>query len=289
MVAPGHPQGDSPQLSRPRQETRLTGRCPNQPDTRLLLPRASRSHQQAGSGTASLRALAACMSRVPRRVARTVLRGPGAATRQGYPADGRALRIETVVNAPGDLGCQRRLHNLDDLQARARAVNERLLHTERAGQGCVLANPVFERIAHPTADAEGRRATAMRFGDSRVQALAGALCVTVGAVTGITNRSLRALMTGLLGAPYSMAQASYDLARLCRNGLITRRPHANTYDLTPDGLAFAIFYTKVHDRILSPLFTAEQPQAPPQLRDALRTIEQHIDQRLADARLPAAA
>ena len=41
-----------------------------------------------------------------------------------------------------------------------------------------------------------------------------------------------------------------------RNGLITRRPHANTYDLTPDGLAFAIFYTKVHDRVLAPLFTA---------------------------------
>ena len=36
-----------------------------------------------------------------------------------------------------------------------------------------------------------------------------------------------------------MTQASYDLVRLCRNGLITRRPHANTYDLTPDGLAFA--------------------------------------------------
>ena len=129
----------------------------------------------------------------------------------------------------------------------------------------------------------------MRFGDSRVQALAGALCVTVGAVTGITNKSLRAWMTGLLGTPYTMTQASYDLARLARNGLITRRPHANTYDLTPDGLAFAIFYTKVHDRVLAPLFTAGQPQAPPQLREALRTIERHIDQRLADARLPAAA
>ena len=121
----------------------------------------------------------------------------------------------------------------------------------------------------------------MRFGDSRVQALAGALCVTLCAVTGITNRSLRALMTGLLGAPYGMTQASYDLARLRRNGLITRRPHANTYDLTPDGLAFAIFYTKVHDRVLTPLFAAGQPQAPPQLRTALHTIEQHIDARLA--------
>ena len=39
--------------------------------------------------------------------------------------------------------------------------------------------------------ADGRRAPALRFGDSRVQALAGALSVTVGAVAGITNRSLR--------------------------------------------------------------------------------------------------
>ena len=130
----------------------------------------------------------------------------------------------------------------------------------------------------------------MRFGDSRVQALAGALCQTVGAVTGITNRSLRALMTGLLGAPYSMAQASYDLARLARNGLITRRPHASTYDLTADGLKFAIFYTKVHDRVLKPLLaTHSQPHAPPELRAALRTIDQTVDQRLAHARLRTAA
>ena len=78
-------------------------------------------------------------------------------------------------------------------------------------------------------------------------------------------------MTGLTGGTYTMGQACYDLARLRRNGLITRRPHTNTYDLTPDGLAFAIFYTKVHDRVLAPLFAPGQPQAPPpQLRAALR-------------------
>ena len=201
-----------------------------------------------------------------------------------YLKDGRALRIETVINSPTDLRIGRRLHNLGELQDAGRAINTRLLHTERAGQGCVLANPVFERIAHPTVDAAGRRATAMRFGDSRVQALAGALCQTVGAVTGITNKSLRTLMTGLLGAPYSMAQASYDLARLSRNGLITRRAHANTYDLTPEGLAFAIFYTKVHDRVLAPLFAAGQPQAPPSLRAALTAIQHHIDNRLTGSK-----
>ena len=205
-----------------------------------------------------------------------------------YLKDGRALRVETVVNDPYDLGVQRRLHNLPDLQARARAANRRLLDTERVGQGCVLASPAFERIAHPTVSAEGCRAPALRFGDPRVQALAGALCVGLLAVTGITNKSLRALMTGLLAQPYPMSRASYDLTRLRRNGLITRIPGRNLYRLTDDGLAFAIFYTKVHNRILRPLMTAGPP-APPPLRAALRTIDQHINARLADARLPAAA
>ncbi|HEX6756534.1 MAG TPA: hypothetical protein VF109_11405 [Mycobacteriales bacterium] len=206
-----------------------------------------------------------------------------------YLKDGRALRVETVVNDPYDLGCQRRLHNLDALQARARAANRRLLDTERVGQGCVLASPAFERIAHPTTTVDGRRAPALRFGDPRVQALAGALCHSLSAVTGITNKSLRALMTGLLADSYSPSRASYDLTRLRRNGLITRVPGRNHYHLTDDGLAFAIFYTKVHNRVLRPLLAAPAPPTPAPLRAALRTIDQHINARLADARLPAAA
>ena len=206
-----------------------------------------------------------------------------------YLKDGRALRIETVINDTHDLGCQRRLHNLPELQTKARAANRRLLDTERVGQGCVLASPAFERIAHPTTTVDGRRAPALRFGDPRVQALAGALCVSLHAVTGITNKSLRALMTGLLGQPYSMNRASYDLTRLRRNGLITRIPGRNLYRLTDDGLAFAIFYTKVHNRVLRPLMATDRPQAPPPVRAALRTIDAHIDARLAEARLPSAA
>ena len=70
------------------------------------------------------------------------------------------------------------------------------------------------------------------------------------------------------------------------NGLIIRRPHTNTYDLTNDGLRFALFYTKVHDRVLTPLFAADQPQAPPELRATLHTLDHHIDQRLAPRQTP---
>jgi hypothetical protein len=81
-----------------------------------------------------------------------------------YLKDGRALRVETVINDAYDVGCGRPLHNLSELQARARDCNRRLLHAERAGQGCVLANPVSERIARPSVTADGRRAPAMRSG-----------------------------------------------------------------------------------------------------------------------------
>ena len=203
-----------------------------------------------------------------------------------YLKDGRALRIETVINSPDDLRCQRRLVHLDELQARARAINRRLLDTERVGQGCVLASPAFERIARPTLTEDGRKTPALRFGDLRVQALAGALSTTMLAVTGITNKSLRALMTGLLdGTAYTMNQASYDLTRLRLNGLITRVPGRNLYRLTGDGLRFAIFYTKLHDRLLRPLLAADQPPAPLALRNAFRTIETHITQRIDNARM----
>ncbi len=205
-----------------------------------------------------------------------------------YLKDGRALRIETVVNSPNDLRCQRRLRNLDELQTKARDVNARLLNTERVGQGCVLASPAFERVALPSLTTDGRRAPALRFGDPRVMALLGALCIGLNAL-GFTHRSLRAQVSHLLGAAYSTNQMSYDLARLRLNGLIERLEGTNTYQLTGDGQRVAVFYTKIHDRLLRPLLAANTPPAPVELRAALHTIDRHIHAYIDRARLGNAA
>ena len=179
--------------------------------------------------------------------------------------------------------------NLPELQDKARAINARLLDTETVGQGTALVSPVIERITRPTLTGEGRKAPALRFGDLRVQALAGAVAAMLFTVTGITNRSLRALMTGLLHRPYSMNQASYDLSRLARNGLIARVPGRNRYTLTRDGLLFACFYTKVYDHILRPLMAPDRPNAPPELTAALDTLDQLAADHIARARVPTAA
>jgi hypothetical protein len=72
-------------------------------------------------------------------------------------------------------------------------------------------------------------------------------------------------------------------------GLIHRIEHTNTYVLTPDGIKFAVFYTKLHNRLLRPLMAADQPQAPPELRQALDTLSQHVDDYISGARLGKAA
>jgi hypothetical protein len=206
-----------------------------------------------------------------------------------YLKDGRAMRIETVINSPRDLGCLARLPHLGELQAKARAANRRILEAERAGQGTVLASPAFERIAHPSVTADGRRTPALRFGDPRVMALAGALCHTLLAATGFTNKNLRVLIAGLLGGSYTPGQMTYDLRRLRLGGLIRRLPHTNQYVLTGDGIRIAVFYTKVYNRLLVPLTAANQPQAPPELRAALAAITRHVDDYATRARLPRAA
>jgi DNA-binding HxlR family transcriptional regulator len=193
------------------------------------------------------------------------------------------------VRVSVDIGVLRRLEHFGELTAKARDVNRRMMQTMRAGQSCVLASPAIERVAQPTLTEDGRRAPALRFGDPRVMALAGALSLTLSGACGLTDKSLRALTARLPGASYTASQMTYDLRRLRLNGLIRRIEHTRTYVLTPDGQRLAIFYTKLCNRLLRPLAAADQPQAPPELRRALTVIDHHVEDYIARARLKPAA
>src|SRR5215207_1288244 len=227
-------------------------------------------------------------------VTRVVTRGVDVCLNIGYKhsrtkqyfKQGRALRIETVINDPTDLGVLRRLGHLPELQAKARDVNRRLLHHEHVGQGCVLASPAFERIARASL-VDRRRAPALRFGDPRVMALAGALAVTAHLIGGFTNATLRTLVAELLGQPYSQGRCSYDLTRLRLKGLIVRLDHSNTYVLTGDGQRFAVFYTKLHNRLLRPMMAADQPPAPLKVRQALTVLDHAVSDYIDNARIAA--
>ncbi len=172
-----------------------------------------------------------------------------------YLKQGRALRIETVINKPYDIGVLARLEHLPELVAKAGAVNHRLLMIERAGQGCAIETALFEQVSQPYIR-EGQRTGALRFG---------------------------------LGADYTSAQMTYDLRRLRLHGLITRLPGTHTYVTTPQGLRVAAFYTKLGARVLGPLLAADHPPAPIEVRRALATLDRAVSDYVTNARLGAAA
>ena len=87
-------------------------------------------------------------------------------------------------------------------------------------------------------------------------------------------------MTGLLGGPYGMTQASYDLGPAAAQRPDHPPPaHQHLPTSPPTGSASRSSTPNSTTASSRPLFAADQPQAPPELRAALHTLDRHIDQR----------
>ena len=70
-------------------------------------------------------------------------------------------------------------------------------------------------------------------------------------------------MATLLDQPYTTRQATYDLRRLRRQGLIERLPHPNRYQPTPLGRRVMVLFTKTNGRVLASGLVRLDPHLPP--------------------------
>ena len=153
-----------------------------------------------------------------------------------YLKDGRALRIETVINYPDDLLLQ------PPPGAPRRAAGQRLVPSTPACSILNVSGRVVSLRAQPLSGSRSPPSPRMAGGRPHYGSEilgswpCSAPCVSALNALGFTNRSLRAQVSQLLGVRrYTVNQMSYDLARLRLKGLIARRPKTNTYDLTADG------------------------------------------------------
>ncbi len=179
-----------------------------------------------------------------------------------YFKDGRALRTETTVNDPYDFGVGRLLTatNWRALLDIGQQTNQRLLDAQLAACQCAPDPTALEAIVLPSHH-DGLPAPGLRFGDPRVMALLASLCAFAHLFHGLTNRSLRELVAGLI-PDYSSRQATYDLRRLRRKGLIRRVPRSQRYELTDHGRMIAVFFTKTYTRIVNPSLAELDPHLP---------------------------
>ena len=97
-------------------------------------------------------------------------------------------------------------------------------------------------------------------------ALLACLCCFQHLFAGLTNRSLRELIAGLIPG-YSARQMTYDLRRLRRKGFIQRIPRTHRYELTSEGRRLAVFFTKTYTRIVNPSLAELDPALPPDIAD----------------------
>ncbi len=210
-----------------------------------------------------------------------------------YFKDGRALRTETTVNDPYDFGVGRLLsgENWRALLAVGEQTNQRLLDTQLAACECAPDPAALQTVVLPSVH-DGQRAPGLRFGDPRVMALLACLCHYGHLFNGLTNRSLRELVTELIDG-YGARHATYDLRRLRRKGLIRRIGRSRRYELTDHGRMIAVFFTKTHTRIVNPSLAELDPHLPDQvarttaLGKPWREFERALDQRIKQAAIAA--
>jgi hypothetical protein len=209
-----------------------------------------------------------------------------------YHKEGRALRTETTINNTRDFGIGKRLHHLPALRSVGFQANRRLLEVQTVSHDCAIGEDAFEQVVRPI-EVDGQRATALRFGDTRTQALFHALVLFSVQTQGFNNAQLRSLLLSLLGQSpeqFGPGRMSYDLRRLRLHGLIQRIPKTNRYQLTAQGLKVAMLFSRTYTRLLRPaLAEISDPisAAASPLRTAFDRLQSVIDQRCAELKLAA--
>lgn len=119
-----------------------------------------------------------------------------------YHKEGRALRTETTINNTYDFGVGRRLQNLDALRQIGHNANRRVLEVQKLTHDCHIGAEAFDKLQKP-AEVDGQHASALPFGQERVQALLMMLVLFCLQPEGFRNRQLRPLLAQLLHIPQS--------------------------------------------------------------------------------------
>ena len=87
---------------------------------------------------------------------------------------------------------------------------------------------------------------------------------------------------GVAEDAYSTGRMTYDLRRLRLHGLIERIPHSHRYRVTQLGLRVALFFTKVHSRILRPGLSQLFDGCPKAPNRPIATAMRRLQQAFAD-------
>ena len=193
------------------------------------------------------------------------------------------MRTETVICNTRDFGIGRRVtaDNWKALRAVGESANQRLCDAQAADARPAPDVATFTQVTRPS-QIDGQHAPALRFGDPRVMAVMSAVVGFTHLLAGFDNAALVRPSPRCSDQPYTSRQATYDLRRLKRKGLIVDMPGHHRYQLTDLGSRVAVLFTKAYGRVLAPGLAVLDPRLPPDLarRSPLATAWRQLDRTL---------
>src|SRR5207249_1398535 len=201
-----------------------------------------------------------------------------------------------VICDTKDFGIGRRVNqaNWRALRAVGDAANQRLCDAQAQDARPAPDVVTFNQVTRPSVTEDGLHAPGLRFGDPRAMAVLSAILGFVHCLVGFTNAELVERVGPLLESlSYSSRQATYDLRRLKRKGVITRIPRTQRYQLTPFGRRIATWFSKAHGRVLTPGLAWTDPTLPSEVasRSPLavtwRAFDRAVDGFIADQMIAA--
>ncbi|MGH9763661.1 MAG: hypothetical protein ACREDR_37290, partial [Blastocatellia bacterium] len=196
---------------------------------------------------------------------------------------GRALRTETVICDTRDFAIGRRVcaANWNALRAVGESANRRLCDAELASAKPAPDVVTFNQITKPSRDGD-LYAPGLRFGDDRTMAVLGSLIEFRHLIDGFNNAEFVGQVSKLTQATYTSRQATYDLRRLRRKGLIRRSGKKRRYEVTELGRRVGVLFTKAYARVLAPGLAEVAPALPERIaiRSPLARVWRELNQQL---------
>ncbi len=130
----------------------------------------------------------------------------------------------------------------------------RLQKAQAVAVATALDRSTFERLVTPS-EHGGPRVAGLRFGAPRAMRLLAALGCAGLTFKAFSQAELRAVLVDRLGVPpaeCTPAQLAYDLRKLRGKGVVRKVDGRHRYTLTDLGYRVAMYWTKLHQRLLTP-------------------------------------
>lgn len=196
-----------------------------------------------------------------------------------YNRGGRGLRTEGCVNNPRDFNINKSLVHLGYLGSVVYHAITRLLKAQAVALATALDRSTFERMVAPSRSG-GQRVAGIRFGAPWTMRLLQALGCAGLTFKAFSNADLRGVLVDRLGADpaeITPARMRYELTKLRGKGLVRKVHGRNLYTLTDLGYRVALYFTKLHQRLLAPTLDGFDAT----LQESLATSPHRLDRALA--------